>query len=275
MKNKKAISLLGCGWLGFPLAKDLISCDFKVKASTTSPDKIPLLKEAGIDPILVQFDHSLPEPDLSQFLDADILIVSIPPGRRTAEGSENYRRMGDTLITQIPKSGISKLIFISSTSVYSDSNSVLSESSEISPETASGKVIAKIEKSLFALPIQVIVLRLAGLFGPGRSPGRFFAGKTNIPNGHAPVNMIHLDEVIALIKALIVSDTAEGVYIGCTPSHPTKEEFYTLAARLEKLPEPEFIPGKLSWKIVNSERIEKELGFSYKFPNLIERLNQS
>ncbi len=274
MKNTKRINLLGCGWLGFPLALDLISRGFKVKGSTTSPEKIPLLKTSGIDPILVQFDHSHPKPDLSELLDADILIVSVPPGRKTAEGPENYRKMGETLVEQIPKSRISKLIFISSTSVYSDSNSVLSESSQISPETISGKVIAEIEKSLLALPIQVLVLRLAGLFGPGRSPGRFFSGKTNISNGLAPVNMIHLDEVISLMMHLIDSEKANGVYIGCTPSHPTKQEFYSLAARIDKLPEPEFIPEKLNWKIVNSERVEKELGFSFKIPNLLERLIQ-
>lgn len=275
MKNKEVINLLGCGWLGFPLALDLISRGFAVKGSTTSPEKLPVLKASGIDPILVQFDQSHPEPDLTKLLDGDILIVSVPPGRRNIEGPDNYKRMGEILTAQIPGSSISKLIFISSTSVFSDSNSVLTESSEISPQTASGKVIAEIEKSLLELPIQVIVLRLAGLFGPGRSPGRFFSGKSNIPNGLAPVNMIHQEEVIALINTLIDSDTAKGIYIGSTPSHPTKEEFYTLAARLDKLPEPDFIPEKLNWKIVNSERVENELGFSYKFPNLIDRLVQS
>ena len=273
MNNKKEINLLGCGWLGFPLALSLISRGFNVKGSTTSPEKMQVLKAAGIDPFLVQFDQSLPEPDLTKLLDGDILIVSVPPGRRTADGPDNYKRMGEILTAKLPKSRISKLIFISSTSVYSDSNSVLTEISEISPQTASAKVIAEIEKSLLALPIQVIILRLAGLFGPGRSPGRFFSGKTNIPNGLAPVNMIHQEEVVSLINSLIDSDSASGVYIGSTPSHPTKEEFYTLAAHIDKLPEPDFIPEKLSWKIVESERVEKELGFIYKFPNLIDRLN--
>ena len=275
MKNKNVISLLGCGWLGFPLALDLISRGFIVKGSTTSPQKIPLLKASGIDPILVQFDQSHPEPDLNELLDGDVLIVSVPPGRRTVDGPDNYKRMGEILAAKLPGSRITKLIFISSTSVYSDSNSILTESSEISPETASGKVIAEIETKLLVLPIQVIVLRLSGLFGPGRSPGRFFSGRTNIPNGLAPVNMIHQEEVISLINKLIDSEAAKGIYIGATPSHPTKAEFYTLAARHEKLPEPDFISEKLKWKIVDSERVEKELGFSYKFPNLIERLIQS
>jgi UDP-N-acetyl-D-mannosaminuronate dehydrogenase len=101
MKNKNVISLLGCGWLGFPLALDLISRGFIVKGSTTSPQKIPLLKASGIDPILVQFDQFHPEPDLNELLDGDILIVSVPPGRRTVDGPDNYKRMGEILAEQV------------------------------------------------------------------------------------------------------------------------------------------------------------------------------
>ena len=273
MNTKKEINILGCGWLGFSLALNLISRGFAIKGSTTSPEKMQVLKLAGIDPFLIQFDQTLPEPKLDPLLNGEILIVSVPPGRRTAAGPNNYKRMGEILSSQIPKSKISKLIFISSTSVYSDSNQEYTESSEISPETLSGKVIAEVEKSLLALQMNVIILRLAGLFGPGRSPGRFFSGKSNIPNGLAPVNMIHQDEVIAIINALIDSNTANGVFIGSTPSHPSKQEFYTLAARLDKLTEPNFIQEKLNWKIVESERVEMELGFSYKFPSLLDRLN--
>lgn len=275
MEKKKVISLLGCGWLGFPLALDLIKNAFEVKASTTSPSKIPHLKDAGLVPFLVQFNHSLADPDLTPLLNADVLIVSIPPSGRSVDGLKNYTKMGEVLRKQVLSSRISKLIFISSTSVYADNNTIVSESSEISPETDSGKVIVEVEKNLSELPIKVIILRLAGLFGPERLPGRFFAGKSNIPNGLAPVNMIHQEDVIRLIAKLIDSEDAEGIYIGCTPSHPSKQEFYTLAARLEQLKPPDFIPDKLRWKEITSERAENELGFSFRFPSLIDRLNNS
>ena len=275
MRKKKVIGLLGCGWLGFPLAEYLISRGYEVKASTSSPDKISQFKEAGIVPFLVQFNHSLPDPDLSLLLNADILIVSIPPGGRSMDGLKNYRKMGDVLKKQILDSRVSKLIFISSTSVYSENNTIVTESSEISPETDSARMIVELEKTLAELPITLIILRLAGLFGPKRLPGRFFAGKSNIPNGLAPVTLIHQEDVIHLIDKLIDSETAKGIYIGCAPSHPTKQEFYTLAAQLEQLEPPAFIPEKLHWKEVTSERIEKELNFSFKFPSLIDRLHHS
>jgi len=275
MENKVKISLLGCGWLGFPLALNLISKGFKVKGSTTSQHKLAIFKEAGIDPYLVQFDSLSNDPDLRDFLDADILIISVPPGRRSIDGLANYRKMAKTIKDQLAISKVSKLIFISSTSVYPESNSTLTEFSVVDPETESGIVLKGTEDLLSGLDMKVILLRLSGLIGPDRMPGRFFAGKTNVPNGLAPVNMIHLDDVISLINCLIDSETAEGVYIGCSPSHPNKEDFYTLAAKTEQLDPPTFIPEKLSWKLISSERTERELNFAYKYPSLMDWLNQS
>lgn len=273
MEKKKNISVLGCGWLGFPLAQDLLNRGFEVNASTSSLDKVPKLKAVGIVPFLVHFNHYLPDPDLTLLLNADILIVSIPPSGRSVDGIKNYRKMGAVLKKQVVNSRVSKLIFVSSTSVYSVDNTIVTESSEVSPETDSAKVIVEVEKILVELPITIIILRLAGLFGPKRLPGRFFAGKSNIPNGLAPVNLIHQEDVLKLIDKLIDSETADGIYIGCAPSHPTKQEFYTHAARLEQLVPPSFIQEKLHWKEVKSERVENELSFSFKFPSLIDRLH--
>jgi nucleoside-diphosphate-sugar epimerase len=271
MNEKLKISLLGCGWLGFPLAIDLISKGYKVKASTTSPDKLPVFRSAGLEPYLVSFD-SRHEPDLSAFLESDILVISIPPGRRSVDGLANYRQMAQLIRKQLAISQVSKLIFISSTSVYSESNEILNEFSEIGPETESGKVLAETEALFSELNMQVILLRLSGLIGPNRMPGRFFAGRENIPNGLAPVNMIHLDDAVALINCLIDSKTAQGVYLGCSPSHPTKEEFYTHAAKVEQLNLPSFIPEKIKWKIISSERTIEDLNFKYKYYSLMDFL---
>ena len=146
MENKIKISLLGCGWLGFPLALNLISRGFQVKGSTTSQDKLAIFREAGIDPFLIQFSTSGNDPDLHDFLDADILIISVPPGRKSIDGIANYRKMAKTITNQLRISKVSKLIFISSTSVYPDSNSTLNEFSAIDPETESGMVIKETEE---------------------------------------------------------------------------------------------------------------------------------
>lgn len=245
-----------------------------VKASTTSAGKIDMFKSVGIEPYLINFDGSDKTSDLEQFLTTDILIISIPPGRRSVDGLANYRQMAQLIRKQLETSQVSKLIFISSTSVYPESNEILNEFSEIGPETESGKVLAETEALFSELNMQVILLRLSGLIGPNRMPGRFFAGQENVPNGLAPVNMIHLDDAVALINCLIDSETAQGVYLGCSPSHPTKEEFYSLAAQFENLVVPTFIPEKVKWKTISSERTIQELNFKYKYHSLLDWLNK-
>lgn len=272
-KNKGVVSLLGCGWLGLPLATDLLANGFVVKGSTTSSSKLDEFKTLGIDPFLVQFHSSGEYPDFHNFLQADTLIISIPPGRRSPDGFGNYQAMINYVCKVLPETDISKLILISSTSVYPDNNSMVDEFSEILPDTDSGKLMAVAEGLLSELPLKVIILRLAGLIGPNRKPGKFFAGKTNIPNGLAPVNLIHRDDVIRLIKELIDNQQADGIYNGVAPAHPSKQDFYTEASKLEGLEKPEFIPEKISWKIVTSSRIEKELDFKFEKPEPQDWLN--
>ncbi len=268
----KVISILGCGWLGLPLAKNLISKGYLLKGSTTTAHKLSALKMLGIDPYLVQFpvsDYSV----LSGFFATDVLVVAIPPGRKNRDNQDNYRRMANQLIELLPNSKVKKLILSSSTSVYGDTNSVVNENTPPQPITDSGRLLVEVENQLLQLKnIEVSILRLAGLIGPGRSPARFFAGKTNIPNGLSPVNLIHLDDVINLICKLMETTKTNGIYNGCAPSHPSKQDFYTLAAKQAKLMPPEFLLEKKEWKIVESERVWEELEFEFKYADLIDNI---
>lgn len=271
--SDRVVSLLGCGWLAYPLAKALISQGFTVRASTTTPSKLEVLKADGIDPYLVHFADHVAIPDLKNFFKAEILIITIPPGRRDPSGFDNYRRMIDMVCSQIPHTKVSKLILISSTSVYGNSNDIINEFSSIAPETDSGKLMADTECQLRALNVNFISLRLAGLIGPGRMPWNFFAGKSNIPNGNAPVNLIHLKDVIGIIQSLIKQKDSSGIYNGCAPSHPSREEFYTLAAKENGSKRPDFIKETGEWKIISSCRVEEELKYTFEFPSLTEWLS--
>ena len=73
---KPTISIFGCGWLGEPLAQHLLANRFKVKASTTSEEKLNRLKSKGIDAFQLQLE--LLDDTVHSFLNADILVVNIP-----------------------------------------------------------------------------------------------------------------------------------------------------------------------------------------------------
>jgi UDP-N-acetyl-D-mannosaminuronate dehydrogenase len=83
------ISILGCGWLGLPLAKALIENGFSVKGSTTSTDKLALLENAGITPFLIEIGENEINGNVVEFLEESrILIINIPPKLR-GNSSEN------------------------------------------------------------------------------------------------------------------------------------------------------------------------------------------
>ena len=100
------ISILGCGWLGLPLAKTLIKNGFSVNGSTTSVDKIPILKNIGISPFLLTLESTKVSGEIDAFLgDSTILIVNIPPKLR-ADNKENFVAKISLLLPFLEKSSI-------------------------------------------------------------------------------------------------------------------------------------------------------------------------
>lgn len=272
MSSKQSISILGCGWLGLPLAKSFISDGVTVRGSTTSPARLPELRSAGIEPYLVQFSGAEVPPQLPDFLNSSLLIILVPPGRDPLK-QENYFHLLNGLTAEIDKSSISKIIFISSTSVYGETNEMFSENDNPSTDTETGRRMLAAEEIISTVRnAAVSIVRLAGLIGPGRHPGRFFAGRHEVPNGLAPVNLIHQADAVGLIRKLAAEDHAPGIFNGCAADHPARQDFYIRAARELGVPVPEFRPEMTSWKIVRGDKVRDELGYAFRYPDLMECL---
>jgi len=261
LNNK--ISILGCGWYGLELAGELIKQGYTVKGSTTTPEKLSNLQASGIIPYLINFgekdDHF--ETD---FFNCDLLIISIPPKRNSSEQPIFLSK-----IEKISKAAISgnikNIIFISSTSVYGDYNEEVNELTIPDPETDSGKVILAAESLLKSIPeFKTTILRFGGLIGPNRDPGRFFAGKSAIPNGKAPVNLIHLSDCIGLTLRIIEKQVFGYTFNACATDHPTRSVFYTAASLKSGLEKPQFNDELLSWKSVYSIYIAEKLDYEFK-----------
>lgn len=271
LKEINKIAVLGCGWLGLPLANSLIKKGFYVKGSTTSPSKLSILAATGIDPFLVHLNPEMSIHTLHYFLDVDLLIINIPPGRGTDEADQYGLKM-QQLAESISNSLIHKVIFISSTSVYPENNGEVNESlikMSNSPSALRMLTAEKIFKNLKG--IDTTIIRMAGLIGPDRHPGRFFAGKKNIPNGLAPVNLIHLDDCIGLIEYIIKNNLWEETFNGAAPTHPTKATFYDLASLKLYQKNAIFIEEIKEYKRVSSEKIITK-GYQFKHPDLMEWL---
>ena len=260
MREIKTVSILGCGWYGFALAQRLQKAGIKVKGSCTSSSKFVTLEEAGIKPYRIVFDSSEQSYD-PDFFQCDVLIVAIPPKRRLGE-ADKYVQKIEQVKNAIAVSGIKQVIFISSTSVYGDNNTTVDEDVVPVPDTESGRVILEAEHLLQdQSDFTVTILRFGGLIGPGRDPGRFFAGKKQIPNGLAPVNLVHLDDCLNVTIAILQKEAFDYTFNAVSSTHPTRSDFYTQAARLGGYEVPEFVEELNNWKIVNSRHLKSVLDY--------------
>ncbi len=172
------IALLGCGWLGLPLAEACIAEGYKVYGTTTSPEKENILEKAGIRPFRIEIlENGIQGPINKLLKGTDVLIVNIPPKlRRSNAGNfvEKTRHIADAA----EKNGIEKILFVSSTSVFGNKQSEVTENTVPHPETESGKQLLASEQLLYnSRKFRTTILRFAGLIGEDRHPVHHLAGK--------------------------------------------------------------------------------------------------
>lgn len=266
------ISILGCGWLGLPLAKKLIEKGNSVKGSTTSESKLSILKDAGINPFLVIIESENVSENINAFLaECEILIIDIPPKLRavSSESNKAFVQKIENLIPFIEKSSVSKVLFVSSTSVYGDENELITEETKPNPETESGKQLVLAETILQKNQnFETTILRFGGLIGEDRHPVKFLAGKENLENPDAPINLIHQKDCIAIIDEIINQNKWNEVFNAVAPFHPTRQEYYTQKAKEQNLVLQKFSSEKSNIKkIISSEKIENILNYQFKLEN--------
>ncbi|MDW8851638.1 SDR family NAD(P)-dependent oxidoreductase [Flavobacterium sp. MMLR14_040] len=267
------ISILGCGWLGLPLAKSLIAKRRSVNGSTTSENKLQILKDASINPYLVTLESESISDSIILFLaNSEILIIDIPPKLRgtNSDPSDSQRKIFvekiKTLIPFIERSTVKKVLFVSSTSVYGDENALITEETTPNPETESGKQLLLAEALLQKNKnFETTILRFGGLIGEDRHPVKFLAGKENLESPDAPVNLIHQNDCINIIEEIIYQSKWNEVFNAVAPFHPTREEYYTQKAKEQGLVLPKFSNQKSNIKkIISSEKIENSLNYHFK-----------
>ncbi|MFT6751357.1 MAG: nucleoside-diphosphate-sugar epimerase [Candidatus Azotimanducaceae bacterium] len=255
--------IIGLGWLGSPLARHFVDAGDIVAGTTRGQGKSVVHEQIGVTAYLYDLYHSdinvLPE---SAITNANV-IINIPPGRRDFSPTLFVQKMR-ILFDYIIQYHAKHICFISTTSVFGGHAGRITNSSLFHPNTASGKVHAELELYLKSIALessknkdmqprlQISVLRLAGLVGADRHPITSLSGKSDISLGKNPVNLIHQEDVIRVICALLSStenidlnsnrgvdenllkeQTAPYFFAGnlCSTEHPSRERYYTWCAK--------------------------------------------
>lgn len=232
---------MGCGWLGLPLARSLIRDGYRIHGSTTSYEKVERLEKGGIRPFIIALHEHSVVGDIQGFLrNIDVLVLNVPPKLRNG-GGENYVKKMEVLLAEIKKSTVTKIIFISSTSVYGAAEGEVTEETTPLPTTESGRQLLLAEALFQKDPeLYTTVIRFGGLIGPDRHPITLLAGKKGLSNGNAPVNLIHLNDCIQIITAVLQNSWWNELLNGVHPDHPTKRRYYTDEAIRRHLQKPDY-----------------------------------
>lgn len=287
-KNKK-ITIIGAGWLGTPLTYALLQSGYDVIATKQSAEgcetlqtqllnttsQTQLLKVAAFSDEHLK-NNRLTQASLKALFHERQVIITIPPTpfiRRYAktqemQGIHDYATFIQQIIMLASTYDAKELIYTSSTSVYGDSSGIIHEALPAMPKTISAKAIRLAEKALEAdINIPVTILRLAGLIGNGRHPIYHLSDRDNIPAPFDAINLLHIQDLIPAITAILMRDKALEafeIYNLVTPFHPNRQSYYQAMASALSLPLPNFeAPKPLLKKIIDGGKITQAGDFNY------------
>jgi len=260
----KTISILGCGWFGLAFAEALVKRGYIVKGSTTNSDRLEKLSAQGIHPYQINLNEESALP--KDFFHTDVLFVGIPPRAKTNDAQHYAEKL--KRVAEVAQGQVKQVVFISSTgvfeSVFKDDNFEVDEQTIPQPNNDAGKALLDAENLWKAYPQFVTtIIRFAGLIGPDRNLAKFFAGKTDISNGRALINLIALQDCIGLCLRLLEIQKFGGIYHGVSPHHPTRKEFYTKLCEVSGMEKPVFKDELLEWKQINSINVPNRLSYYF------------
>lgn len=170
------ITIIGCGYVGCAVAQYWQKMPFTITATTTTPERVPLLQAVAQRVVIVKGSDR--EGLRSVLKNQDVILLSVG-----AKGADNYeeaylqtaRTLIDTL-KQTPT--VRQLIYTGSYSVYGDKNGDwVDEESSLEPANKNGEILRDTEQILLSASddnLRVCILRLGGIYGPGRELVKIF-----------------------------------------------------------------------------------------------------
>ena len=258
-------TIIGCGWVGLPLANRLIDLGYSVHGSTSSIEKIEVLEAHSVLPFVYSLEENTRLDSFTS--ETELLILTIPPIRR-----EEYTFYGDHLRKLVNQfSNVKKVVFLSSIGIYPKRSSIYFEDFEFLESESKNSLYWAEHQLEEALGDKLIIMRLGGLFGPGRHPALSLQGRQDVVNPNGVINLVHQNDVINALIHLVDADSS-GIYNVVYPEHPWRKEYYTHVYRKYGLKPINFIISPTIEKRVDTTKITSDTG--YKFQYSIYKLEQ-
>lgn len=257
------IVVVGCGWLGLPLAASLAADGHEVIGTTTRRERFAELRGSGVRPErLVAVPGTDGEVridgDAAVFHGADRVVVAVSPSGAYAAYAKAIAALADAAA----EPAAAHLTLCSSTGVYPGSPEHPTVREEDASPSASprARYLLSAEEAVRDGPVASTIVRLAGLWGHGRHPARSLAGR-ELDGPDVPVNLVHRDDAIAAIRRLTMPTPTTGTFSVVAHQHPPRGPFYRSEARRLGLPEPTFSDVAKPGKRVSAQALADATGF--------------
>jgi len=240
--------ILGCGYLGLRVARRWIAAGHHVAAVTRSPARAAELQAEQIEPHVA--DVMQPE-SMRALPAADVLLYAVGFDRQAGYAKRAVYVDGLTHVLRELSGRVGRVVYVSSTSVYGQtSGEWVNEESPCEPETENGRTCLDAEQVVWksvspgnAGTGAANVLRLAGLYGPGRLIARIDALQSGQPisgNPDAWLNLIHVEDAARAVVACIQQGTSGSTYLVSDDRPVTRREYYGCLASVVGAPSPVF-----------------------------------
>jgi len=254
---------------------------------TRSEEHATGFRSQGIEPIIGDVTNV---DSLSQLPEAETVLFAVGFDRQCGKSQREIYVDGlENVLKQIA-SRCGQLIAISSTSVYGQSEAEwVDEASPTQPTRLNGKICLEAERLVwkYCPPRQprssstTNVLRLAGIYGPGRLLRRLDEVKSGKPiagNPDAWLNLIHVDDAVQAILACEEQQRPGETYLVCDDKPITRREYYQSLAELISAEAPRFTENDelhILNKRCSNRRMHDELKVELRFPTIREGLSNA
>ncbi len=277
----EGVGIIGCGWLGKALALELLAQQCQAIVTVQSQDKVIELESEGIKaetlvlpyPLLVKgkVDSEVASETTKHVFQQKSLVICLPP--QLKQGKSDYPEKLKQIVEYAEQGGVQQLILVSTSSIYNGLSGEVDETSTLNFSAEKVAVLHQGEQAVNAFNGKVSILRLTGLIGPDRHPGRFLQGKRVLINPNDIVNLIHQKDAVGLLLSLLKQPHLKGTFNGVSQTHLTRKTFYHLAAQSLNLPEPEFSEEtatitNIASKLIIDKQTRQTLAYQYVFDNL-------
>ena len=267
------VIIAGCGFTGLATARLFHTAGWDVLGLTHSPESAAALKGEPFSTAACDIsDADAVRAIAAQHGGSPHAVIHCASSGRG--GADAYRRVylggaRNLLDALAPR----RLIFTSSTSVYAQADgAVVTEDSAAEPPRETGHILRETEN--LVLSRGGIVVRLAGIYGPGRSVllRKFFSGEALIEgDGGRIVNQVHRDDIASALLALAVRGE-RGIFNVSDDAPVSQREIYAWLAQRFDLPLPPTGPiapnRKRGWtsKRVSNAKL-RAIGWTPQFPS--------